>query len=102
MEKLGCLAGSPGESAQMEGKHVAETILAVVLFTLLVISGTAAVLFRQVINSVISLSIFSVTLAAVFLMYQAPDVAMAEAVVGAGLMTALFLVTISRTQGGDH
>lgn len=81
---------------------MAETILAVVLFTLLVISGTAAVLFRQVINSVISLSIFSVTLAAVFLMYQAPDVAMAEAVVGAGLMTALFLVTISRTQGGDH
>lgn len=81
---------------------MAETILGGVLFALLVISGTAAVFFGRVINSVISLSVFSVTLAAVFLMYQAPDVAMAEAVVGAGLMTALFLVTISRTQGGDH
>ncbi len=81
---------------------MAETILASVLFALLIISGTSAVFFRRVINSVISLSVFSVTLAAIFLIHQAPDVAMAEAVVGAGLTTALFLVTISRTQGGDH
>ncbi|GEM_PF-3719896 len=79
-----------------------ETTVVYILLALLVISGTAAVFFRRVINSVISLSVFSVTLAAVFLVYRAPDVAMAEAVVGAGLMTALFLVTISRTQGGDH
>jgi len=81
---------------------VIETTVVYILLALLVISGTAAVFFRRVINSVISLSVFSVTLAAVFLVYRAPDVAMAEAVVGAGLMTALFLVTISRTQGGDH
>lgn len=80
---------------------MAETVLGIVLYALLIISGTAAVLFNRVINSVISLSVFSVTLAAVFLIHQAPDVAMAEAVVGGGLMTALFLVTISRTQGGD-
>jgi len=81
---------------------VAETVLTIVLFALLVVSSTAAVFFQKVINSVISLSVFSVTLAVVFLIHQAPDVAMAEAVVGAGLTTALFLVTISRTQGGDH
>jgi len=81
---------------------VYENLIIWILFLVLAISATAAVFFSQVINSVISLSVFSVSLAAVFLIQQAPDVAMAEAVVGAGLMTALFLVAISRTGGGNH
>ena len=81
---------------------MSETVLSTLVLLLLVISATASVAFTRVINSVISLSVFSVSLAALFVIYQAPDVAMAEAVVGAGLMTALFLVAITRTGGGDQ
>ncbi len=74
-----------------------------VLLIFLVISAGAAIAFRNVLNSVLALSVFSIVLALLFVIYQAPDAAMAEAVVGAGLVTALFLVTISKTgsTGGD-
>lgn len=80
-----------------------EHVITLVLLGFLIVSAGAAIAFRNVLHSVLSLSVFSITLAVLFVIYQAPDAAMAEAVVGAGLVTALFLVTISKTRaaGGD-
>ena len=66
---------------------------------LLVISALGAVLVRGYITSVIVLSVFSVVTCVVFAFLQAVDVAMAEAVIGAGLMTAVFVTAIGRMRG---
>lgn len=55
-----------------------------------------AVLVRNRISAVLSLAVTSIGLTAGFYLLQAPDVAMAEAVVGAGISTGLFLFAIRR------
>ena len=79
-----------------------DALLLGILSFFLILSALAAVFFDAVINSILSLSVFSILLTVIFAIYQAPDVAMAEAVVGAGLLTALFVVTISKTTGNDR
>ncbi|TVQ18972.1 MAG: DUF4040 domain-containing protein [Spirochaetaceae bacterium] len=68
------------------------------LLVLLVITALGAVLIRGYITSIIVLSVFSVVTTVIFAFLQAVDVAMAEAVIGAGLMTAIFVTAVSRTQ----
>ena len=67
-----------------------------ILLVLVVISALAAVLARGYITSVIILSAFSVFTTVTFAFLQAVDVAMAEAVIGAGFMTAVFVTAVSR------
>ena len=67
-----------------------------VLLALVVISALAAVLARGYIKSVIILSVFSVFTTVTFAILQAVDVAMAEAVIGAGFMTAIFVTAVNR------
>lgn len=68
------------------------------LLLFLVIAAFFAVHSRDNISAVMMLSVFSTGLSVLFAVYHAPDVALAEAVVGAGLGTALFLIAISRTR----
>ena len=70
----------------------------VLLLVLLVVTALGAVLIRGYITSIIVLSVFSVVTTVIFAFLQAVDVAMAEAVIGAGLMTAIFVTAVSRTQ----
>lgn len=69
-----------------------------ILAAFLVAAAVAASSARNVTSAVVSLSVFSVILAAMFLILRAPDVAMAEAVIGAGFSTAIFMVTVSKTK----
>ncbi len=64
---------------------------------LIVISGFMAVAFRDLISSVISLAILSLVLSLEFYILQAPDVAIAEAAIAAGLTTAIFILAIRKT-----
>lgn len=66
------------------------------LLGLVVVSALGAVLARGYITSVIILSVFSILTTVAFAMLQAVDVAMAEAVIGAGLMTAIFVTAVNR------
>lgn len=68
------------------------------LLVLVVISALGAVLARGYLTSVIILSVFSILTTVTFAMLQAVDVAMAEAVIGAGLMTAIFITAVNRTR----
>ena len=49
---------------------------------------------KGLIASVISLAVFSLMMALEFSLLQAPDVAIAEAAIGAGLSTTIFIITI--------
>lgn len=67
-------------------------LLAVFFFSLLAIE------MKDLIYSVIFLAGAGVALAAVFYVLQAPDIAITQAAVGAGLTTILFVIAISRTR----
>ena len=69
-------------------------LLLIVLLTLCI----AAIEFRDLLYSVIVLAGASITLAVIFYMLQAPDIAITQAAVGAGIMTVLYVITISRTR----
>ncbi len=65
---------------------------------LIVACALGSVLLRGYITSIIALSTFSISLTVAYAFLQAVDVAMAEAVIGAGLMTAIFVTAIDKTR----
>lgn len=64
------------------------------VLTIIVISAFYAVWFRDLLSSVISLAVFSLLLSLEFFILQAPDVAIAEAAIGAGLSTAIYIIAL--------
>jgi len=73
-----------------------EAIL-LVLFILALFS----VLLKDLLSAVICLGVFSLLSSLLFYLWHAPDVAIAEAAVGAGVATVLFVWTIRRTQRSE-
>jgi energy-converting hydrogenase B subunit D len=70
------------------------------ILALLLMLGLVALRLSNLVNAVICLAVFSLLSALLFYLLHAPDVAIAEAAVGAGLSTVVFLWAIGRTQGG--
>jgi len=67
-------------------------LLAFVLGTAL-----ATAVLRDVLGAIIAFATYSLAIAVVWVILQAPDVALTEAAVGAGVTTVLFLLTIAKT-----
>ena len=68
------------------------------LLLLLLIISWIAIELKDLLYSIIILGGASVVLAIVFYILRAPDIAITEAVVGAGVATVLYVVAISRTR----
>ncbi len=66
-----------------------------------VVSAWMAIHFEKVLSSIIALGIAGAFMALEFILLQAPDVAMAEAAVGAVLTTVLFVITLRKTKEDD-
>ena len=69
-------------------------LLLIVLLTLCI----AAIEFRDLLYSVIVLAGASITLAVIFYMLQAPDIAITQAAVGAGVATLLYVNAVCKTR----
>jgi len=67
------------------------------LLVLLVVTAGGAILVKDLISAVFILGSYSFVLALVWALLGAVDVAFVEAVVGAGLATVFFLLTLFRT-----
>lgn len=76
-------------------------ILEIVLVIFLIFSALMAVHFEEELISIIFLSIFSLILTTLYMLHKAADVALAEAVIGAGLNTAIFMSAISQIRYSD-
>lgn len=63
----------------------------------IICSAGFALLRRDLIKSVIFMAIMSLLLSAEFYWLQAPDVAIAEAAIGAGLTTSVYVMAIRKT-----
>jgi multicomponent Na+:H+ antiporter subunit B len=72
-------------------------LFGIFLLTLLVITAIAVVRTSNLFVAVMLLGIFSLLIAAVFLLLDAADVALTEAAVGAGISTVLFLGALALT-----
>jgi multicomponent Na+:H+ antiporter subunit B len=72
-------------------------IVNVALLSLLVITAVAIVAVRNLLTATILLTIYSLLMAGVYLILGAPDVAITEAAIGAGISTVLFLAAILLT-----
>lgn len=68
------------------------------LVALMLVGAIAASIFRDLICAVIAAALVSLIASVLFYFLQAPDVAMAEAAIGAALTTAIFIIVIRRTE----
>ena len=67
------------------------------LVLVMLAAAIAALIFRDLLSAVIASCLVSLLASILFLFLQAPDVAMAEASIGAALITAVFVIAIRRT-----
>jgi energy-converting hydrogenase B subunit D len=72
--------------------------MTVLLLLLLLLLALLVLGFRDPLSSVIVLAVFSLICALLFFVLNAPDLAIAEAAVGAGLATALFVQAVRKTR----
>ncbi len=72
-------------------------MLEIILLIILVLA-ILSLQFKDLLSAIISLAAFSLMLSLLFYYLHAPDVAIAEAAVGAGVTTILFVLVISRTK----
>jgi len=66
-----------------------------------VVSAWMAVYFEKVLSSILALAITGAFVTLEFILLQAPDVAIAEAAVGAVLTTVLFVIALRKTKEED-
>jgi len=64
----------------------------------LIVCAVFVAVFRDLLYAVVSLAVLSLLLAFQFYLMKAPDVAMAEAGIGAAVTTAIFIITIKATK----
>ena len=73
------------------------SLLGTVLGVILIITALISLQVRNLIAAVVTLTAFSSILALIYLLLGAIDVALTEAVVGAGITGVLFIIAILRT-----
>jgi energy-converting hydrogenase B subunit D len=74
------------------------TALNITIIVLLVATALLAVLSRDLLAAVIIFSVYSLLMALMWQRLQAPDLALTEAALGAGVTTVLFVVAIFKTR----
>jgi energy-converting hydrogenase B subunit D len=72
-------------------------LLLLLMCASILISGVLAVFLKNLLAAMVSSGLASLFAAVAFLLLAAPDVAMAEAAIGSGLATFIFLYAIRKT-----
>lgn len=74
------------------------SILVIVLCLVLIIAAIFAVVQKDLMLAIIGTGAVSVILSILFLILQAPDVALTEAAIGVALTTIIFVITLKKTK----
>jgi energy-converting hydrogenase B subunit D len=75
------------------------TVLQAIALTLVALGGWAVVVTRDPVRQSIMLSLYGLVLAVLFFVFQAPDVALSEIVVGAIILPLILLLTLAKVRG---
>ena len=73
-------------------------VLEVAVFALVAAAGTAVVLTRDPLNQAIVASFYGLILGIMFFVYQAPDVALSQIVVGAVALPLMILLALAKVR----
>ncbi|HER24735.1 MAG TPA: DUF4040 domain-containing protein [Candidatus Atribacteria bacterium] len=73
-------------------------IIHISTLTMMIIAGFLAVVLKKLLPSIVALSVASLLLSLEFYILHAPDVAIAEAAIGAGLTMAIFIFAVRGTR----
>ncbi len=76
--------------------------MSTICLILLLVMGALALEAKDLVNAVIFLGVFSLISALLFFYFHAPDVALTEAAVGAGVSTVIFIWVIRKTERQDR
>ena len=74
------------------------TVIEAILILFMLVAAVATSVFRDLISAVVTCAAVSLLASVLFYLLDAPDVAMAEAAIGAGLTTAMFVVAVRKTK----
>jgi uncharacterized MnhB-related membrane protein len=74
------------------------TLLTIFLVMLLVLTAFAVERTKDLLSAVIVFAAFSLILSVLWLILKAPDVALTEAAVGAGITTVVLLAVLAKTE----
>jgi uncharacterized MnhB-related membrane protein len=75
-----------------------ENLAHILILIGLVVTSASVIWLRDLLAATVVLGAFSLLLALEFYLLQAPDVAIAEAGIGAGLTTAIYIIAIRGTR----
>ena len=78
------------------------TAIEATLFVFVIATALVTALARDVLSSIIVFGAYSLGMAALYTFYRAPDVALTEAAISAGVTTVLLLLTLAKTTRIDH
>lgn len=70
--------------------------LGLLVVAVMLVAAAAVLLFDNFMAALAAMSVMSLALSVVFVMLRAPDVAMTEAAIGAGLSSLLFALVLRR------
>jgi uncharacterized MnhB-related membrane protein len=71
-------------------------VMQVAILLFVGVAGTAVVLTRNPLNQIIGLTFYGILLALMFFIFQAPDVAFSQIVVGAVVLPLMVLLTLAK------
>jgi energy-converting hydrogenase B subunit D len=74
------------------------SIIFIIFSIVLVLSALISFFLRDLLASIISFSVFGLVMTALFYLLDAPDVAIAEAAIGAALTVCIFVIAIRMTR----
>ena len=74
------------------------SVIEAILIVFMLVAAVATSIFRDLISAVVMCAAVSLLASLLFYLLDAPDVAMAEAAIGAGLTTAMFVVAVRKTK----
>ncbi|MEW6523361.1 MAG: hydrogenase subunit MbhD domain-containing protein [Bacillota bacterium] len=72
--------------------------LSFMLLIFLIVAAISVARTRDLVSAVIIFAAYGLAMAIIWQMLRAPDIAITEAAIGAGLTSLLFLAAIARTQ----
>lgn len=75
------------------------TIFSIIMLVFLIGSSIAVSTIKSLLGSVIVFMVYSLIMAILWQQLNAPDLAITEAAVGAGITTILFILTLKRIKG---
>ena len=70
----------------------------IILSVIVLVTALLSIYFRDLLAAVVSYSVMSLVLTVIFFQLDAPDVAMAEAGIGAALTICIFVIAIRLTR----